>query len=98
MHGLHASCIQLLLFTGLASGNLNEFREELYKYWFQLYSRSRNGPLESSGFEHVFLGEIRAGGDAVTGYHNWVKFYTNERDGEIKLRSVLRTCQVLAII
>jgi len=46
--------------------------------WFTPYSRSGN-VLGSSGFEHVFVGEIKNAG--VTGFHNWVKLYLEENEG-----------------
>ena len=44
--------------TGVAANDREEFKEELRYNWFETYSRS-GGPLDSSGFEHVFVGEIR---------------------------------------
>lgn len=35
------------------------FQKLLYHIWFELYRRERSGKLDSSGFEHVFVGEIR---------------------------------------
>ena len=47
------------------------FAEELYQLWFTLYTRrSKN---DSSGFEHVFIGEIKDGD--VIGMHNWIFIY-----------------------
>ncbi len=37
--------------------------------WFSYYRR--DGQNDSSGFEHVFVGESK--GDAITGFHNWVQ-------------------------
>lgn len=53
---------------------------QLKKMWFGLYSR-QNGKLDSSGFEHMFVGEIKSGD--VSGFHNWVQFYTQEQDGDL---------------
>ena len=39
--------------------SLGEFRKLLHKIWFELYNRSRGGRPDSSGFEHVFTGEIK---------------------------------------
>lgn len=46
----------------------------LDELWFHLYRRQTNN--DSSGFEHVFLGEIRDG--SVTGMHNWIQIYLEE--------------------
>lgn len=63
---------------GLASSTVSGFISELKTYWFQLYSRS--SVLDSSGFEHVFLGEVR-GTNEVTGFHNWIQGYLEEKAG-----------------
>ena len=53
---------------------------------------------DSSGFEHVFVGETR-GADEVIGFHNWIQFYLQEKAGHVdyqgyilgtKVRTVLR--------
>ena len=51
----------------------------LVRLWFELYRRHRGGPLDSSGFEHVFVGEIRD--NQVSGFHNWIRFALEERRG-----------------
>ncbi|XP_043938395.1 poly(U)-specific endoribonuclease [Protopterus annectens] len=55
-----------------------EFSTDLKKMWFGLYSRA-SGKLDSSGFEHIFVGEIKS--KKVSGFHNWVQFYLNEKKG-----------------
>ncbi|XP_060776285.1 uridylate-specific endoribonuclease A [Neoarius graeffei] len=55
-----------------------EFLNDLRMMWFGLYSRSSGG-LDSSGFEHIFSGEIKKG--KVSGFHNWVRFYLLEKSG-----------------
>jgi len=64
--------------NGLASSTVSGFIGELKTYWFELYSRS--SVLDSSGFEHVFVGEVR-GTDEVTGFHNWIQGYLEEKAG-----------------
>jgi poly(U)-specific endoribonuclease len=51
------------------------FLQELDRVWFGLYSRQTRN--DSSGFEHVFLGEIKD--NEVTGFHNWIRIYMEER-------------------
>uniref|UniRef100_A0A8C5LLG8 Protein endoU n=1 Tax=Leptobrachium leishanense TaxID=445787 RepID=A0A8C5LLG8_9ANUR len=60
------------------------FKSDLREMWFGLYTRSR-GPLDSSGFEHIFLGEIHS--DKVSGFHNWVQTYLQEKSGDLNYLS-----------
>ncbi|XP_049737475.1 uridylate-specific endoribonuclease isoform X1 [Elephas maximus indicus] len=55
-----------------------EFVNDLKNMWFGLYSRG-NEEGDSSGFEHVFSGEVKKG--KVTGFHNWIRFYLQEKEG-----------------
>jgi len=61
-------------------GSVNEFRAYFKNIWFTLYSRS-SGTSDSSGFEHVFVGEVKSG--KVSGYHNWLAFYLDEKEGNV---------------
>ncbi|KAM3621619.1 uncharacterized protein V6R79_013694 [Siganus canaliculatus] len=54
------------------------FIQDLKSMWFGLYSRNNN-QLDSSGFEHIFAGEIKGG--KVSGFHNWIQFYLQEKRG-----------------
>jgi poly(U)-specific endoribonuclease len=78
-----------LIDQGQASSDVAAFKEELRQYWFMPYTRS-SGPLDSSGFEHVFVGEIK--NNAVSGMHNWVNFYLEEKDGHWNYGSIQNTC------
>ncbi|NXD32279.1 ENDOU endoribonuclease, partial [Spelaeornis formosus] len=55
-----------------------EFAQHLEEMWFGLYSRG-DGEPDSSGFEHVFAGEVKKG--KVSGFHNWIRFYLLEKQG-----------------
>ncbi|XP_065596579.1 uridylate-specific endoribonuclease isoform X2 [Cyrtonyx montezumae] len=59
-------------------GSEREFLWDLKEMWFGLYSRG-DGERDSSGFEHVFSGEIKKG--KVSGFHNWIRFYLLEKQG-----------------
>ncbi|XP_047492981.1 uridylate-specific endoribonuclease-like isoform X1 [Penaeus chinensis] len=61
---------------GFLTGSLKDRLDEL---WFTLYTRKNI--LSSSGFEHVFAGEVR--GQKVLGLHNWVYFLQKEQEGDI---------------
>lgn len=47
-------CHEYLVSQGKANSNMHEFKKQLYQIWFTLYRRE--GVLDSSGFEHVFVG------------------------------------------
>ncbi|NXG64465.1 ENDOU endoribonuclease, partial [Hemiprocne comata] len=61
-------------------GSEQEFVADLKEMWFGLYSR-RDGEQDSSGFEHVFSGEVKKG--KVSGFHNWIRFYLLEKRGVV---------------
>ncbi|CAJ0596020.1 unnamed protein product [Cylicocyclus nassatus] len=63
--------------------NRNVFRKWIEQIWFEHYSRSRGEVLDSSGFEHVFIGEFKTAKKKkkiVNGLHNWIRFYQLEQD------------------
>ncbi|KAK7078744.1 hypothetical protein SK128_001848 [Halocaridina rubra] len=65
-----------LVDNSVFTGNL---RDRIREMWFDFYSRS-GGTLGSSGFEHVLVGELKGG---VSGFHNWVYFYHEEKNGNL---------------
>lgn len=56
--------------------------------WFKLYTRERGDGADSSGFEHVFVGEIK--NDKISGFHNWIRFYLEERKGNINYKGYIK--------
>ena len=64
----------------------------MQQYWFGDYKRKSNGPYDSSGFEHVMIGEMD--GSMVSGFHSWIHFYVAERDGDIKFKYLNKKCKV----
>ncbi|KAG6922556.1 endonuclease, polyU-specific [Chelydra serpentina] len=61
-----------------------EFVSDLKEMWFGLYSRGKDEG-DSSGFEHVFAGEVKKG--KVSGFHNWIRFYLLEKQGLVDYHS-----------
>jgi poly(U)-specific endoribonuclease len=63
-----------------------EFTKLLHKIWFDLYRR--DGHADSSGFEHVFVGEVQDG--QVSGFHNWIQFALQEEKGALDYRGYIK--------
>ncbi|XP_071500777.1 uridylate-specific endoribonuclease B-like [Diadema antillarum] len=61
--------------------SLTKFRAHVRSIWFTQYSRSNGTTVDSSGFERTFVGEVVNG--MVSGYHNWLAFYLDEKEGRI---------------
>jgi len=61
----------------LLTGSLRSMLDQL---WFTMYSRYGH-TKGSSGFEHIFVGEVKDGD--VSGFHNWVYFQDQEAEGEL---------------
>jgi len=66
---------------GVINSDYQEFQSYLKQIWFGLYSRSSSGPVGSSGFEHVYMGEWK--GNTVDGLHNWIRFHYLEQSGAL---------------
>ncbi|XP_063059266.1 uridylate-specific endoribonuclease B isoform X2 [Engraulis encrasicolus] len=68
----------------LSPEDVEGFKKQLYRIWFELYTRkgSSSSKPDSSGFEHVFVGETR-GKRTVIGFHNWIQLYLQEKLGHI---------------
>ena len=60
--------------------NYTDFRAKVEKIWFHPYRRG--SATDTSGFEHVFVGEFKKG-IKVNGFHNWLRFYLLEKTGEL---------------
>lgn len=57
----------------------SDFQHLIFDLWLAPYRRVRDN--DSSGFEHVFVGEERDG--QITGLHNWIQYYLEEKKGKI---------------
>ena len=78
---------ELLIENDLFQGNFEvDFRRYLYITWFRLYSRNyesrKQGILDSSAFEHTFVGETKESKGPI-GFHNWLRLYLLEKSGEL---------------
>lgn len=70
---------RFLVSKGQSNADLRLFKTQLNLIWFHLYRRQRNTGLDSSGFEHVFVGETKSGNEII-GFHNWIQFYLQEKN------------------
>lgn len=61
--------------------DLAVYKETLKRMWFHMYSRSK-GVNGSSGFEHVFLAEMKPR-KGISGFHNWIFFSLEESANKI---------------
>lgn len=65
----------LTFFLGLVQADRTSQFDLLKKIWFDMYART-GGNVGSSGFEHVFLNEMKYG--SPMGGHNWIYYYYKE--------------------
>ena len=74
-------------FAGEITGSKADFKRQVKELWFGMYSRAK-GKLGSSGFEHVFLGELK---DGISGLHSWLRYYLEEKSGSMNYLGYIRT-------
>jgi len=80
---------RFLKYKGKATDDEAYFRKKFYNMWFKLYKRSRaTRSFDSSGFEHVFVGETR-GEKEVIGFHNWIQFYLQEKAKKVDYKGFM---------
>jgi poly(U)-specific endoribonuclease len=77
-----------LVAKGKASEDLDKFASELYVLWFQLYTRVVEN--DSSGFEHVFVGEVKAGEGGTMGMHNWIQLWNEEKNQRLDYKGYIK--------
>lgn len=87
MQFCHKYCIENESSINVPSDK-DDFLKLLRTIWFDLYNRSRGGRDDSSGFEHVFVGEVKDG--EISGFHNWIQFYLQEKKGAVDYRGYIR--------
>ena len=69
----------------LADANVGAFKQQLHQMWFSAYRREIQN--DSSGFEHVFVGEARDG--QVIGLHNWIQFSNEEQKRNLNYKGYI---------
>jgi len=73
---------EYLVIRGVFNGEKSEWEDFLYTTWFTMYDRAKAAAtLGSSGFEHVYIGEVKNGD--VSGFHSWYHYYLLEQSGNI---------------
>lgn len=72
--------MQLLQQKGIVTADPKTHKDLLRTIWFNTYSRGQ-GKIGSSGFEHVFLTEVKNG--TLSGLHNWLYFHEEEKNGNL---------------
>jgi poly(U)-specific endoribonuclease len=79
-------CHKVLVANRKAPSDRDGFIRLLETAWFGLYRRKI--PNDSSGFEHVFLGEREPG--KVVGLHNWLQLRSEEISGRLNYKGKIR--------
>lgn len=78
-----------LVAKGLVPYHYEGFKKKMKSLWFELFDRSGTYDC-SSGFEHVFVGEVKQRQTKeVSGFHNWIAFYLEEAKGRIDYRGYI---------
>lgn len=74
---------------GIFTGSRDSFVAHIRKIWTGLFDNdgTRKNVLGSSGFEHVFIGEVKRG--KVSGQHNWIQMFMEEKDGHMNYKGYL---------
>lgn len=89
----HQPCMRYvhryLVAKGKAPASEAAFKERLHQMWFGLYRRKVEN--DSSGFEHVFVGEEKDG--AIVGLHNWIQLYMEEKKGNLNYMGYIKPRQ-----
>ncbi|XP_020804960.1 poly(U)-specific endoribonuclease homolog [Drosophila serrata] len=81
---------QAMLFLqqkGLVSPDPKTHRDLVKELWFTQYSRGQ-GKIGSSGFEHVFVHEVKDG--TIIGFHNWVYIGDEEQGGRFDYKGYMK--------
>lgn len=78
-------------------GFVNKDSRDLIKeLWFDFYPRNKNVTRTSSGFEHVFLSEVKK--RKIIGLHNWIYFAEAEKRGDLNYQGWMRIVELGKVI
>lgn len=66
----------------------SDLSNKLASIWFREYSR-QDGVVGSSGFEHVFAGELDPRSKQISGLHNWVAVYLLEKQHAVNYKGYI---------
>uniref|UniRef100_A0A7S3PHP2 EndoU domain-containing protein n=1 Tax=Aplanochytrium stocchinoi TaxID=215587 RepID=A0A7S3PHP2_9STRA len=72
-----------LINKGKCTSDPGAFKTLLYNLWFGMYKSTRDGGVDSCGFEHVFVGEEADHKNQITGCHGWIQLYNEEKNGRL---------------
>lgn len=78
-----------IIILGLVTSTSDLF-QKLQKIWFTEFSRTKN-IIGSSGFEHVFVGEINEDKMEISGLHNWIMTYKLESDRTVNYQGYMKS-------
>ncbi|XP_077296559.1 uncharacterized protein LOC143918471 [Arctopsyche grandis] len=76
---------------GIVTPDPKQQRDLLKQTWFNMYSRG-GGKIGSSGFEHIFLSEIK--NNEISGLHNWLYFHTLENARQVNYLGYLKKVDI----
>ncbi|XP_017002381.2 endoribonuclease Arlr [Drosophila takahashii] len=79
--------MQFLQQKGVVGPDPKTHRDLVKELWFTQYSRGQ-GKIGSSGFEHVFVHEVKDG--TIIGFHNWVYIGDEEKDGRFDYKGYMK--------
>ncbi|CAL7943123.1 unnamed protein product [Xylocopa violacea] len=86
-----SAAMRFLADKGQIRKDYYEYKDTLRKIWFNLFSRGQ-GKIGSSGFEHVFMAELKTvpTGTEVVGLHNWIYYSKEEVGGKVDYNGYLK--------
>jgi len=74
-----------VLSNDLYQGTSTDLKAYVTELWMGTYRRGAED--SSSGFEHVFMGEVD--GSDLGGFHNWLRFADEEAKGDAEYRGAI---------